>query len=793
MKKLYFFVFSLILMMGAQAVQAQSDVKTVPFSGERSKAGDVTINNQKKYAKDGMGYTAFEIDVPKAGSYYVNFWMIPTQEADGKPTEYAVEVNGQVITSKIVPAKCDWQAVGLSGGSTIILNAGINTIAVLGNLPFLPEVETLRLSTDSEKCAISSAEYDAYKNKILSGTINQQTTSEEQIQQTSLDRYSCPLYGTVLLGEQIDYTFMTNLSLSAGVQYTITASSASNYPFYLEVYREIQQTPSYRVTSSGSQATITVSNSPAGTYVLRVRPTQHGVHSTANVTVSSQYGTSQYTNVVISNYEISYSQPTDQVYNSFTCYLTGSGDPYMELIKYSSNKIFLARNDDGSSNGGDFNWGHNPRIRLQLSTSTDAAIVFTNNSLYPTCTADVYLGFPNFNINNYSSQFPNLKAGDAIASAPDDPNYNCIAWTAGVTSSSNWPPNMYPFLTPIQAFDYYYNYFGYTRTGATSSNSIVDLYMSGSTYQHAAIRKYSNSDLFPHGYAWESKLGDYMRLYHPRYALEGNYYGQVHDYYTVNTSSSMAHSLFENVAEGKIVIENVRFLQKEMAYIENAVSQIPSSMKSNFLSLYNSWIEFTSHSVSSNPDNLKKGKEYESLYEYCQKNKNVRYLLFKMLSDNDQMVQFLIGDLLYKEYEDLRNQVISENIKNEYKGEAIIYRTSHINTIKFVKLILESEIVKTKPSDRNKVKESGISYSDRNAFSTKIADMSINVDFKIPEDANISLVVYTLDGVVIHHAIKNQRLSAGSHSYTIPVSTPGTYLVVYAKDRTTSVKKVIIN
>ena len=79
MKKKYFILFSLILMMGMQAVQAQSEVKTVQFSGERSKAGDVTIINQKKYAKGNVGYTAFELDVPKAGNYYVNFWMIPTQ------------------------------------------------------------------------------------------------------------------------------------------------------------------------------------------------------------------------------------------------------------------------------------------------------------------------------------------------------------------------------------------------------------------------------------------------------------------------------------------------------------------------------------------------------------------------------------------------------------------------------------------------------------------------------------------------------------------------------------------
>ena len=92
---------------------------------------------------------------------------------------------------------------------------------------------------------------------------------------------------------------------------------------------------------------------------------------------------------------------------------------------------------------------------------------------------------------------------------------------------------------------------------------------------------------------------------------------------------------------------------------------------------------------------MKKCKEYELLHNYCQKNKNIRYVLFKMLSENDQMVQFLIGDLLNKEYENQRNQVITNNIKNEYLGDAIIYRTSHTNTIKFVKLILEDEIVKT--------------------------------------------------------------------------------------------------
>ena len=791
MKELKVMMSFLLLSLGCLTISAQHEVLTKEFRGERSKAGEATINNQKKYAKGNMGYTAFEVSVPKAGNYYVNFWMIPTQEADGKPTEYAVEVNGQVIVAKIVPTKCDWQAVGLLGNSTIALNAGVNTIAVFGNLPFLPEVETLRLSMDSDGCAISSEEYDAYKNNIMSGTISRQTTLAGQIQQPSSDRYNCPLYGTALLGEQINYTFTTTVYLNSGTLCNVTSTSSTSH--YLEIFSEPNQAYSNRILSSSGQASTVIHSSGGGIYVVRVRSSQSGVSGYANVNIS----TAQYTNVPIYDYEIAYVQPTDQVYNSFLCYLSGSGDPYLDLMSYSSNKIYLARNDDGSSYSGDFNWGDCPRIRKQLSTSSQYALAFTNSSLYPTCTADIYLGFPNFT-NYTSTDFPNLKAGDAIASAPatpygTTPYYNCIAWTAGITSSSNWPPLMYPLLTDIQAFDYYYALYGYTRTGATSSNSIIDLYKdNNNNYTHASIRKNNNNDPFPHGYAWESKLGEQERIYHPRNALQGGRYGNISDYYRDDPSSIMAHSLFENVAEGRIVIENVQFSQEEMLFIDNEILQVSSSSKSNFLLLYNSWIEIANHSISSNPDDLKKCKEYELLHNYCQKNKNIRYVLFKMLSENDQMVQFLIGDLLNKEYENQRNQVITNNIKNEYLGDAIIYRTSHTNTIKFVKLILEDEIVKTRPSDRNQVKESGISYSDKKTFSAKIADQTINVDFQIPEDANISLIVYTLDGTVINHAINDQRLSAGSHSYTIPVNKAGTYLVVYAKDGTTSVKKVII-
>lgn len=90
------------LFYGTLANYAQEDVLIKQFSGERSKAGEAVIKNSKKYPKDGMGCTEFEISVPKAGNYYVNFWMIPTQELTGEPSNYAVEVNGTTSVKKVI-------------------------------------------------------------------------------------------------------------------------------------------------------------------------------------------------------------------------------------------------------------------------------------------------------------------------------------------------------------------------------------------------------------------------------------------------------------------------------------------------------------------------------------------------------------------------------------------------------------------------------------------------------------------------------------------------------------------
>jgi hypothetical protein len=642
-----------------------------------------------------------------------------------------------------------------------------------------------------EKSTISSEQYDVYKENLIAGNLNHSTAPTRA---GLLSSSSFPLYGTYIFGAQINYTFTTSIYVTDGILCNVTSTSST--PHYLEVYKEDNQNPSYRIMSTNGIAYCILHSE--GYYTIRVRSTQNDSTGTANISISPS--NSQYTNVPLCNYEIPYVIPTDQVYNSFLCYHSGTGNPYLDLMSYSSNKIYLARNDLWPPIGSDFDWGLCPRIRTQLSTPAQAALTFTASSLYPTCTADIYLGFPNI-IHNYSNYFPDLKAKDAIASAPDDYTYNCIAWAGGDWANWIWYPHIayyeYNFSNAQAWFDNYYLLRGYTRTGATESNSIIDLWALSNKHTHASVRKYSNSDAIPHGYDWESKLGRSERIYHPRYALECNLhdgcYGSVIAYYIPIPSRSLSGSVYEDVANGLVVIENARFTDEESSIISNKIRTIDMSIAVQFAAKYQRWRKAISHSLYSSSWQITKVDEYKDLYDFCKLHQETKYLVFKLLEDNDQIAQVLTYDLCYESNEALYNKVLSEEKEKTKMNDAIIYRSSYTTTMKFVKLLLAKDSSIKKSNQINKSTPSGLSYSNRNAFNVNCEDKMININFTLSEDAPVSVLIYTLDGVVVDKLVSNQRLTAGRHQYSTTINKSGTYLLVYIKNGTTSVKKVIIN
>jgi hypothetical protein len=131
-----------------------------------------------------------------------------------------------------------------------------------------------------------------------------------------------------------------------------------------------------------------------------------------------------------------------------------------------------------------------------------------------------------------SGVFPNLKKDDYCVTAPEEPSYNCIAWTIGNTSKWVWgdvdKAGNNNGTVEISDFDAFYKANGGLTpvVGSTPSNAKVALYAVGSKPTHGAVKTGTGSCSF------ESKLGKYVRIAHDPTQLEGgSLYGNIDRYY----------------------------------------------------------------------------------------------------------------------------------------------------------------------------------------------------------------------------------------------------------------------
>lgn len=392
--------------------------------------------------------------------------------------------------------------------------------------------------------------------------------------------------------------------------------------------------------------------------------------------------------------------------NYFTAKLTGDSRLWLEDSGSSPGKI-RGYNDDYPKYG-DFNWGLASRVKQQFSPSINYALVSSYSSSNPTGTADLYMKLDNSDI---TSSFPNLKADDAIKSAPASWTYNCISWSGGITNAWNWPPSVgSPWYdsNPLAAFDKYYGntpsrYAGawtYTRSGATESNSVVDLWALSGTYKHASVTKPGNDH--PHGYDWESKPGSLMRTFHPRYALSGNDYGNVSNYYRWSGTYALAASgqetggitFEESVKRGLTVIEKVELSGDEKAKQSNIIENIPEGVKQEFNTKYWAWKETWDDPnlrIHSNPRMYTQSKQYKEFLSYSkEQGKAIWPLLFQKYEQGDDIVKELLIDLTYTEYGSLLDEIRQESTREKYTTEgAYIAPSENANMMKYIKKLLE--------------------------------------------------------------------------------------------------------
>jgi hypothetical protein len=546
-------------------------------------------------------------------------------------------------------------------------------------------------------------------------------------------------------------------------------------------------------TSAQTNPSISVTIPVSGSYYIRVRPYWNGTSTTATVTIN---GTVE-ANVPVFSVGLRAIQDASTVYNTFT--VLSAEDPRIWITEYTSPEKITHYNDDYSSQGGDFSWGLNSRIKKQFPRPVDAILLSSFSTYNPAGVAEVYA-------KCQMLYFPNLKADDAIQSDPASSVYNCISWSGGITDYWEWPPSpssaYYVPGKPLASFDLFYiseRYPGcgvFVRAGATSGNSVIDLWATGSPnsydYTHASIKK--GADGNPHGYDWESKPGSLMRTFHPRTALSGSSYGNIVEYYKNVGTWTTTYTLAEAIADSKAVLENVRFNDAEISLIENDIANLSPDDVNTFQALFIVWKSTLESTPFSNPYSFK-NSQYESLFAFCQSKQDLISLVYDKLSE-EQFAILLVEDLTLSNNE--RNQSILDSIRISNKqvkttnSGATIVRSPHSNMVKYVKALLAERTNKLRAVKNSTGLNNDIRYSNEDDINITNNGAGISINFTLSEKAKVSLSIVNLRGEEVVSLLSNKQLQAGKHNYSLNL-TKGIYLVKQVVNGNVNVKKAILN
>lgn len=284
--------------------------------------------------------------------------------------------------------------------------------------------------------------------------------------------------------------------------------------------------------------------------------------------------------------------------------------------------------------------------------------------------------------------FENLKAIDAIMSAPYDPSYNCIAWSGGYDWDWIWPPRedlggVWYDPDPQKAFDNWYgnhlsdgNYYPrystawyYDRASATPDNAVVDVWAHpGGAYTHGSVRAKGNAH--SHGYDWESKPGGLTRTFHPRSALHGSSYGEIYQHYFGAGVTGTAQTLSEAVATGTDVVEHVSLTQAETEKLSRLKAALPAETVEAFQGMYGAWKKTWSDpkiAVHSDPVKYTESKEYNDLRQLCQREgKGLWPLVFEAVFTSDVFARTLVADLTFAQHRSTFERIRDAHKKPQY-------------------------------------------------------------------------------------------------------------------------------
>ncbi len=779
------FVLFLISYLALLSVYAQnSSVKEPKSSSNIIKKSNVTVDKE-------FAYRTFEVDVPKAGKYFLSAWVMGVQNEKKEFIKYDLIVNSQRQSYKIAPTKGLWQSVELKDNNKrctqIQLSKGKNEIVFVSKLPNIAEVEFIKITQELYRVALNDSKYSDYIKKIKRQSSSGHIAKNRKDSIPS-ERYTNP-EGNYEYRINVPFAYTTYKLYYFNSRQNVFVISHADDKFLhvLELFSK-DKPEQYSWTVGGEDLNFLIVHIPrAGYYYLRVRTFLQNHSGLVDVNVNNQ---NYFEDCPVAGNGFRYEHTPKETLNYFTCHNTSDPRIWIESTHGLPGTI-VAHNDDNSANASDFNWERNSRVRKKINKTVGAVLISAFGSYDPEGRCDLYMGCKNSNIiGNY---FPYLRSADAIQSAPGTYVYNCTAWAGGITRGWFWGclgPNQPSSCTEMyygspQVWSTWDDYFGnkpfrysgamtYTTDGANADNAWVAMWAKNGEITHGSVCAYANNH--PHGYDWESKPGPGMRTFHPRDALNGDTYGQIVRYYKAleMRSNEEIYTFDQSLKDNLTVVEEVVLNDAQKRIVSSSKNR--NSRANNLLDKWLSEIKLDKYKYISNPYVLMDVESGKQLTEYAKNHLQDFVILFadlifdtnKDLAFEQNIAYFMFCKIAKDKYGN-----IIEQLKDNWKYNSYNERGSYIAplpetfTKKYIKAILNKEYRLDKEELNRQKTNENVSVS---IYPNPVISSTSNVNLVIDKRSNITVKILDMNNQVIEVLARNQILEKGSYSFKINTS-----------------------
>ncbi|MBD3244048.1 MAG: hypothetical protein GF331_25880 [Chitinivibrionales bacterium] len=698
-----------------------SDTVSVDLSGAFDDlSGACKVTRLQWAGGPGGSWASLSCLVDQTGDYYATVWV------DGLESDILDVTldDSETPLGQVVLGSGGWQSARIvtsaacSQAKAFHLTKGQHKISFSWASTTIPSVEYVRIAHLEANAAIDDSRYRDELQRLRGRQLpNGWSAVKDSLAREavmSMMRSSPPVDYEMLGLTNVKYTYVRNAWYPAQTTLTFETDNSTTDPILCFFY---MGDPSINTHSDddggpGNEARIQATTHRDGYFMLLALSYSGAYPGVCDI---DRNGSLYASDAVLRVWRVdcSDSDNTDAL-NYFTCKISVAPGKHLDpLLFVCEQNDSVQIWDDDYTEGGEFDWVDN--ARLFYDNDDIEMVIVSAQFTGDTGSCDVYMKCDSSEISNY---FPNLDGDDAIKSADSTgfyPNgYNCFAYSGGLTSQ--WAQPMfagspwYDTESELASMDNFYanvdssgreqmRYAGatdYTRSGATASTSVIDLWETGEdTIVHASCSKPANGH--PHGYDWESKPGTLMRTFHPRDALRGDDYGDTSgDHYIKDTNKRSGFAptpLMENsgilgplteeksFALGLTVKRDVSYSSAERTKLDAAVAAVDPAVAAKFAELYGQWQstwwrpEMQAHSRLAN---YAESPEYGALITSCEGWRDKAWpLVIRALSDESQLPAILlIFDLVYPGNERIMREVLAEKQASQYDQNGRYYQPS---------------------------------------------------------------------------------------------------------------------